>query len=122
MYGNLAEWVLDSHLADGYAKVPVGAVNPLQLGEARYNRIVRGGHYKITADKCRSASRMNSIPIWKVRDPQRPQSLWYLASEIGMEANKFTPARTIGFRIVRPTTTPSLKTMHQLWNTGPGKE
>ena len=113
MYGNVAEWVIDSHLDGdkGYAPVPAGTLNPVQLSPYRYHRIVRGGNFEQPAEKCRSASRMVSSKMWKIHDPQNPKSIWYL-----------TNARGIGFRIVRPVTLPSVEEMHQLWNSGPGIE
>ncbi len=111
MHGNVAEWVLDSHLKTGYSEVKNGALNPLQLSKKRYQRVVRGGHFEMDAKDLRSAARLVSDPMWKILDPQRPQSIWY-----------HTSARWLGFRIVRPAKIPSVEEMHLLWNTGPGEE
>lgn len=120
MYGNVAEWVIDTKLDGGYAEIPAGTVNPVQLGTNRYDRVVRGGHFELPADKCRSASRIASSKMWKIWDPNNPQSIWYLASHTGGEHNDYTHGRAIGFRIVRPVKVPSVDQMHQLWNSGPG--
>ena len=111
MHGNVAEWVLDSHLKTGYAKVPNGTLNPLQLSKKRYQRVARGGHFEMDAKGLRSSARFVSEANWKIHDPQRPQSIWY-----------HTKARWLGFRIVRPARVPNVEEMHLLWNTGPGEE
>ena len=111
MHGNVAEWVLDTHLKTGYATVPNGTLNPLQLSEKRYQRIARGGHFEMDAKGLRSAARLVSDLTWKINDPQRPQSIWY-----------HTRARWLGFRIIRPAKVPTAEEMHLLWNTGPGEE
>jgi len=111
MHGNVAEWVLDSHLTSGYTQTPDGTLNPLQLSKKRYQRIARGGHFEMPAEKLRSAARFVSNPTWKENDPQIPQSIWY-----------HTKARWLGFRIIRPAKVPSVEEMHLLWNTGPGEE
>src|SRR5437899_1075304 len=51
----------------------------------------RGGAWTDEAPKLRSAARRASDPSWIKRDPQRPQSIWWL-----------TDAEFVGFRIVRP--------------------
>lgn len=111
MHGNVAEWVLDSHLKTGYAKVPNGTLNPLQLSKKRYQRVARGGHFEMDAKGLRSSARFVSEANWKMNDPQLPQSIWY-----------HTRARWLGFRIVRPAKVPTVEEMHLLWNTGPGEE
>jgi len=109
MHGNVAEWVLDRHTADGYAALKDGASNPWQRATLRYPRSVRGGHWNSEPAGLRSAARLASHPDWKKQDRNLPQSLWY-----------HTDAVWIGFRVVRPLKVPDVETMHEFWNTGPG--
>ena len=55
--------------------------------ELRYD----SGAWIDAADKCRSATRQGSNSEWLRRDPQRPQSIWWM-----------TDADFIGFRVVCP--------------------
>jgi len=89
MHGNVAEWVLDQHLADGYQKH--AERDPLVIPTMLYPHVVRGGSWDDRAPDLRSAARAGSHPDWKQQDPQIPQSIWY-----------FTDALHVGFRIVRP--------------------
>jgi formylglycine-generating enzyme required for sulfatase activity len=109
MHGNVAEWVLDGHTADGYSALGNGAKDPWQRATGRYARVARGGHWKSGPADLRSAARLPSNPKWKAQDNQTPKSIWYL-----------TDAVWIGFRVVRPLEVPDLETMHLYWNTGPG--
>jgi formylglycine-generating enzyme required for sulfatase activity len=98
MHGNVQEWCLDQYHPDFYARLagkePVK--NPLAVPTEIYGRIVRGGSWDDDAAVLRSAARVPSIPAWKKRDPQFPQSVWYL-----------TDADGVGFRLVRPLRVPS---------------
>ena len=99
MHGNVAEWCLDQYAPDFYKKFEGKvAENPLNVPSVlqRYRRVVRGGSWEDSADRCRSAARRFSVPDWKVQDPQLPQSIWYL-----------TDALHVGFRVVRPLREPS---------------
>jgi len=109
MHGNVAEHVLDQYLPEAYSKIEDGAVNPWTPAPVRYPTSVRGGHWDFDAVHLRSAARLGSDPAWKAIDPQVPKSVWY-----------FTNAPWLGFRVVRPLTTPSAEEMHRFWNTGPG--
>ena len=51
----------------------------------------RGGSWADKPNRLRSAARRGSDKTWIKRDPQRPQSIWWL-----------TDAEFVGFRIVRP--------------------
>ena len=54
--------------------------------------MARGGSwYDKDAAKCRSAARQSSDSSWIKRDPQSPQSIWWL-----------TDADFVGLRVVRP--------------------
>ncbi|UWX54874.1 hypothetical protein NYZ99_19380 [Maribacter litopenaei] len=47
---------------------------------------------------------MGSDLVWKVRDPQFPQSKWWN-----------TDAAFVGFRIVRPVNTPEIQEDNTFW-------
>jgi formylglycine-generating enzyme required for sulfatase activity len=94
MYGNVSEWCLDHYKKDYYSSFPLDktVVGPVLLPTAdRYPHVVRGGSWADEADRCRSATRRFSEENWLQRDPQRPQSIWWM-----------TDADFVGFRIVRP--------------------
>jgi formylglycine-generating enzyme required for sulfatase activity len=94
MHGNVAEWCIDHYAADTYAKFPRDklSLQPVILPtEKRYSYVARGGSWKQTAEQCRSAARLGSSEQWLKRDPQRPQSIWWM-----------TEADYVGFRVVRP--------------------
>ncbi len=92
MHGNVAEWCLDSYQKDFYATFPIDKATllPVRMPEAkRYPDTARGGSWLDGADKCRSATRRGSDKTWLRRDPQRPQSIWWM-----------TEADWVGFRVV----------------------
>jgi len=93
MHGNAAEWVLDLHQKDAYkARAGKPALGPVVLPtEHTYPHVVRGGSWDHDAPTLRCAARMASRGEWNRRDPQRPQSIWWL-----------TDATFVGFRLVRP--------------------
>src|SRR5262249_51138796 len=93
MHGNVAEWCLDHYQKDYYSrfKLDKAVAGPVLLPTAnRFSHVARGGSWTDDADKLRSAARRGSDPTWIQRDPQRPQSIWWL-----------TDADFVGFRIVR---------------------
>jgi len=110
MHGNVAELTLDQYVANTYEKIEDGAINPRFLPITRYPTVIRGGNWDADADALRSASRAQTSAALKVQDPQIPKSIWY-----------FTDAPWLGFRVVRPLKTPSIKEMHKAWNSGPGE-
>lgn len=93
--GNVAEWVVDAYDPGTYAQwAKAGGVveSPVRLpDERRYPHVVRGGSWDESAPRLRCAARRGSEPAWNRRDPQRPQSIWWL-----------TDATHVGFRVVRP--------------------
>ncbi len=94
MHGNLAEWCIDHYVKDTYSKFPLdkATLQPVVLPTwKRYSYVVRGGGWSDTPEKLRSAARRGSEKVWLQRDPQRPQSVWWM-----------TDAEFVGFRVVRP--------------------
>ena len=92
MHGNVAEWCLDSYKKDFYATLPKDKpfVLPVNMPtESRYPDTVRGGSWIDEPAKCRAAVRRFSEKSWLRRDPQRPQSIWWM-----------TDADWVGFRVV----------------------
>jgi formylglycine-generating enzyme required for sulfatase activity len=94
MYGNVSEWCLDTYREDYYQTFSAGmtALSPVLIpGPARFPHVARGGSWGDGPGRLRSAARRGSDKSWIKRDPQRPQSIWWL-----------TDAEFVGFRIVRP--------------------
>ncbi len=94
IYGNVSEWCLDTYKKDAYASYPtyMPTLEPVIPPTAkRCPNVARGGAWSDPADRLRSAARISSNKSWIKRDPQRPQSIWWL-----------TDAEFIGFRIMRP--------------------
>lgn len=94
IYGNVAEWCIDYYQPNYYATFPLNkaTLQPVNLPrDKRYPYVVRGGSWSQNPDKCRSAARMFSDKEWLRRDPQRPQSIWWM-----------TDADFVGFRVVCP--------------------
>jgi formylglycine-generating enzyme required for sulfatase activity len=97
MHGNVAEWVLDQHVADFYKGLAgKTSKNPLAVPTKEFPCVVRGGSWDDDPEMLRSATRRRSEPDWKMQDPQIPQSIWYL-----------TDAPFVGFRVVRPLRLPT---------------
>jgi formylglycine-generating enzyme required for sulfatase activity len=96
MHGNVAEWVLDQHEADGYARLAGKTVkmsDAIAWPKVLFPRVVRGGSFDDEADALRSAARKPSHDLdWKSEDPNRPLSPWWFTSP---------PANGVGFRLVR---------------------
>jgi formylglycine-generating enzyme required for sulfatase activity len=94
IYGNVAEWCLDTYKKDYYAAFPTDkpTLSPVLIpGPDRFPHAARGGSWADEPNRLRSAARRGSDKSWIKRDPQRPQSIWWL-----------TDAEFVGFRIVRP--------------------
>ena len=93
IYGNVTEWCVDSYKKDVYASFPTDkpTLSPVLIpGPDRFSHVARGGAWSDDPSKLRSAARRGSDKSWIKRDPQRPQSIWWL-----------TDAEFVGFRIVR---------------------
>jgi formylglycine-generating enzyme required for sulfatase activity len=94
IYGNVAEWCLDTYKPDVYAAFPVDKplLWPVAIpNDDRFPHVARGGSWADQPNRLRSAARRGSDKSWIKRDPQRPQSIWWL-----------TDAEFVGFRVVRP--------------------
>jgi formylglycine-generating enzyme required for sulfatase activity len=93
IYGNVAEWCIDYYKKDIYSTFPLDkpVVEPfVPPTDKRYPYVARGGSWTDPADLCRSAARRASDKDWLKRDPQRPQSIWWM-----------TDADFVGLRVVR---------------------
>ena len=106
MHGNVSEWTLDAYNTTTYLKASQNLnknpiVKPLKL----YPRVVRGGSWKSSNYRLRSASRQASSKQWKKQDPQIPRSKWW-----------HTDAQFVGFRVVRPYITPTIEEQNEYWN------
>ena len=104
MHGNVAEWVLDQMLDDGFEKFAgktVKADEALVWPTTLIPRVVKGGSWEDDPEACRSASRLGSKEDeWKLEDPNLPLSPWWYTGD---------PTRGIGFRVVRPLSAPAAK-------------
>ena len=104
MHGNVAEWVLDQMLEDGYEKFAgktVSAAEALEWPTELVFRAIRGGSWEDDPDACRSAARLGSEEDeWKMEDPNLPLSPWWFTSD---------PTRGVGFRVFRPLEAPATK-------------
>jgi formylglycine-generating enzyme required for sulfatase activity len=93
MHGNVAEWCVDHYQKDYYEQFPLDKVTiaPVLLpDEKRYSYVARGGAWVDSPSALRSAARRGSSKEWLKRDPQQPQSIWWM-----------TDADFVGFRVVR---------------------
>jgi formylglycine-generating enzyme required for sulfatase activity len=93
MHGNVGEWVLDLYEKNAYAaRGGHTTASPVVMPTERiYPHVVRGGSWDHDAPALRCAARLASQVDWNRRDPQRPQSIWWL-----------TDATFVGFRLVHP--------------------
>ena len=97
IHGNVAEWVIDQLLEDGYEKFDgksLKAADAIVWPTKLVQRVVKGGSWEDDPENCRSAFRLGSEEEpWKQEDPNLPYSPWWFTSD---------PTRGIGFRIIRP--------------------
>lgn len=105
MLGNVMEWTLDHYEANRYAGLTPGSKDPVVApNKEKYPKTLRGGGFASTAGELRSANRTASDPDWNIRDPQIPQSKWWL-----------TDASWVGIRLVRPLKQPSAAEINQFF-------
>lgn len=111
MHGNVSEWTLDEYDAGRYAGLkdgPTAAWQAVKWPEKVYPRVIRGGSWLDTADRCRSAARHKSEEDdWKLSDPNLPLSPWWYTEE---------PAMGVGMRIVRSLTPMSDEDQRRVWD------
>ena len=106
MHGNVSEWTLDAYSSTTYLKSLQNlSKNPYTKPLKLYPRVVRGGSWKNSHYRLRSASRQGSSKQWKKQDPQIPRSKWW-----------HTDAQFVGFRVVRPYLTPTIEEQNEYWN------
>jgi formylglycine-generating enzyme required for sulfatase activity len=106
MHGNVSEWTLDAYNTTTYLKASQSiSKNPVVKPIKLYPRVVRGGSWKNSYYRLRSASRQASSKQWKKQDPQIPRSKWW-----------HTDAQFVGFRVVRPYITPTIEEQNEYWN------
>jgi formylglycine-generating enzyme required for sulfatase activity len=94
IYGNVWQWCLDTYKKDCYSQFPTDrpSLSPVLIpDDKRFPHVARGGSWADEPNRLRSAARRGSDKTWIKRDPQRPQSIWWL-----------TDAEFCGFRVVRP--------------------
>ncbi len=93
--GNVSEWCLDQYAPDVYAtrvEADKPVVRPVLLPDFHeYPYVARGGSFDDFPENLRAGERRASNRDWSMRDPQRPQSIWW-----------HTDAIFVGFRVVRP--------------------
>lgn len=105
MLGNLMEWTMDHYEANRYSSL-TGTTDPMMAPmKKKYPKTLRGGGFAQTAGELRSANRIASHPDWNIRDPQIPQSKWWL-----------TDGSWVGIRLVRPLQPPSAKEINDFFN------
>lgn len=110
MHGNAGEWVLDQYIADHYSKLKDGvtAGDAVACPTELFPRVIRGGSWLDTADKCRSAARQPSDdPEWTLSDPNLPTSPWWFTEEAGTG---------IGFRLLRPLAPMDAELSAKVWD------
>lgn len=112
MYGNVAEWVLDEVVEEGYTHVEAGASVTAEKAFRKptkvESRVIRGGSFELEVEFCRSASRIGSEDNeWKDEDPHFPKSPWWFTS---------SPGLGVGFRIMRPYKAPETRELRdEFW-------
>ena len=108
MHGNVAEWVMDGYDAETYSRRAAAGevvIDPVVWPTEEWGRVVRGGSWDDDPERLRSAARRSSRPEWKMLDPQRPRSIWYL-----------TNAPWLGMRLVRPLNPPPPEEWARWWD------
>jgi len=114
MHGNVAEWVLDQYDDEGFSQLRVYRNEDQVLSDLMVNWptdvepvVAKGGSWELEASDCRCAARLASDDDeWKLSDPNDPQSPWWYTEE---------PATGVGFRILRPLSTPKSRAEKELF-------
>ncbi len=110
MCGNVGQWVLDQHLADGYKKFAgktVTAKEAIVWPTKLFPRVLRGGSWDSDAADCRSAARRKSDDVaWREIDPNIPKSPWWFTE---------AEALSVGMRIIRPLSPPADAERAKYW-------
>jgi len=105
MLGNVVEWTLDQYDEKTLSKMNDNATDPMvPFTPDQYPKVLKGGGYTDNAATLRSAAKVASNLNWNKRDPQLPQSKWWL-----------TDAPFAGFRIIRPLKQPSAEEAGQFF-------
>jgi len=104
MHGNVSEWIIDTYSVDKY-KNRNTLKNPFYITKNKYPKVIRGGSWNDDATRLKSSRRDLSTKELQKRDPQIPKSKWWN-----------TDAPYIGFRIVRPLSTPEDDVKNLFWN------
>ena len=109
MAGNVMEWTYDKYLPNYEVTDPNTSVkNPFVKADELYPMVLRGGHFRSTAEDLRSAKRFASTPVWKQMDPQIPKSRWW-----------FPEAPFVGLRVVRPLEVPPVAEIMAYYDQAP---
>ena len=111
MHGNVAEWCLDEYQEDWYATLAkkggtVSWKDAIRWPDSprAHPRVVRGGGWESDAEQARSAARVGSDKNMNKRDPQLPQSAYWLSEGFW-----------IGFRVVSPVNPPPPSEQAKYW-------
>jgi len=90
----VAEWCIDHYVKDEYKKFPLDKAVPGPGRAADVEALLIRGPRRLVGgpagEVCAVAARRGSEKDWLKRDPQRPQSIWWM-----------TDADFVGFRVVR---------------------
>jgi formylglycine-generating enzyme len=108
MHGNVGEWCIDAYDENWYKKFAGKSVKwneVINWPHAQYPRVIRGGGYDSEPEECRSAARYASSPKLNVKDPQLPQSPYWISDGFW-----------VGFRVVSPVKEPSEAEKHRYWD------
>lgn len=107
MYGNVAEWVLDSYETYQVSDKALNAADDWVRTANLDPRALRGGSWEFEAAQCRSAARLPSdSEAWREYDPNLPLSPWWFTTD---------PARGVGFRLVRPLKQLTRDQLEEVW-------
>jgi formylglycine-generating enzyme required for sulfatase activity len=112
MHGNVGEWCLDEYQEDWYKQLAAkgGVVSVKDAirwpeGKTAHPRVIRGGGWESEAEQLRSAARTPSNKNMNKKDPQLPQSPYWL-----------TEGFWIGFRVVSPVQQPPEAERIKYWD------